>query len=48
LTRSVRGREGATDPTTSRDDGSGDDGSGDDGSGDDGSGKIAEAPYLTG
>jgi hypothetical protein len=38
LTRSVRGREGATDPTTS----------GDDGSGDDGSGKIAEAPYLTG
>jgi hypothetical protein len=43
LTRSVRGREGATDPTTSRDDGSGDDGSGDDGSG-----KIAEAPYLTG
>jgi hypothetical protein len=43
LTRSVRGREGATDPTTSRGDGSGDD----DG-GDDGSGKIAEAPYLTG
>jgi hypothetical protein len=43
LTRSVRGREGATDPTTSRGDGSGDDGSGDDGSG-----KIAEAPYLTG
>jgi hypothetical protein len=38
LTRSVRGREGATDPTTSRGDGSGDDGSG----------KIAEAPYLTG
>lgn len=43
MTRSVRGREGATDPTTSRGDGSGDDGSGDDGSG-----KIAEAPYLTG
>ena len=41
LTRSVRGREGATDPTTSRGDGSGDDD-------DDGSGKIAEAPYLTG
>jgi len=39
LTRSVRGREGATDPTTSRGDGSGDY---------DGSGKIAEAPYLTG
>jgi hypothetical protein len=44
LTRSVRGREGATDPTTSRGDGSGDDDDDDD----DGSGKIAEAPYLTG